>query len=47
MGTPICLTVDFETLDDDTVTVRDRDTMAQRRVAVAELPACIADTFTP
>ena len=47
VGTPVCLTVDFETLDDDTVTVRDRDTMAQRRVAVAELPACIADTFTP
>ena len=39
VGTPICITVDFQTIDeDDTVTVRDRDTMAQRRVAVAELP---------
>ncbi|MEZ5552607.1 MAG: glycine--tRNA ligase [Pseudomonadales bacterium] len=38
VGTPICITVDFQTVDeDDTVTVRDRDTMAQQRIAVAEL----------
>ncbi len=37
IGTPLCVTVDFETLDDKAVTVRDRDTMAQQRVPVAEL----------
>ena len=48
VGTPICLTVDFQTVEeDDTVTVRDRDTMAQSRVAVGDLPAYMADYFTP
>ncbi len=37
IGTPFCITVDFQTLDDDTVTVRDRDTATQKRVAVGEL----------
>ena len=32
------MTVDFDTLDDDAVTIRDRDTMAQERVPVANLP---------
>jgi len=38
IGTPYCVTVDFDTLDDDAVTIRDRDTMAQDRVPVANLP---------
>ncbi|MCB0811985.1 MAG: glycine--tRNA ligase, partial [Flavobacteriales bacterium] len=38
IGTPYCITVDHETLKDGTVTIRDRDTMAQERVAIAELP---------
>jgi len=37
IGTPFCLTVDFQSLEDGTVTVRDRDTMAQERVPVKEL----------
>ena len=37
IGTPFCVTVDFETLTDKKVTVRERDTMAQERVAIAEL----------
>ena len=37
IGTPICITVDFETLDNNTVTVRDRDTMAQKRISLDEL----------
>jgi glycyl-tRNA synthetase len=38
VGTPICITVDFQTIEeDDTVTVRDRDTMEQKRLATAEL----------
>ena len=37
IGTPMCVTVDFDTLDDRAVTIRDRDTMAQERVPVAGL----------
>ena len=37
IGTPYCVTVDFETKDDGKVTVRDRDTMAQERIPTAEL----------
>ncbi len=37
IGTPCCITVDFDTLNDDTVTVRDRDTMKQERVAIQDL----------
>ncbi|MEZ4501178.1 MAG: glycine--tRNA ligase [Dehalococcoidia bacterium] len=37
IGTPLCVTIDFETIDDDAVTIRDRDTMAQRRVPIAGL----------
>jgi glycyl-tRNA synthetase len=37
IGTPFCVTVDFQTLEDDTITVRDRDTSHQVRVAVGEL----------
>ena len=36
-GTPYCITVDFETLDDNTVTVRDRDTLKQDRMHIDEL----------
>jgi glycyl-tRNA synthetase len=37
IGTPFCITVDFQTLEDDTVTVRERDTMVQERVALGQL----------
>lgn len=37
IGTPFCLTVDFQSLEDSTVTVRDRDSMQQERVAISEL----------
>lgn len=39
IGTPECVVIDFQTLEDDTVTVRDRDTTEQRRVAIAEITA--------
>lgn len=42
VGTPFCVTVDFDTLDDDTVTVRDRDTMAQDRIKISELQQHLA-----
>ncbi|WP_338730196.1 glycine--tRNA ligase [Haladaptatus sp. DJG-WS-42] len=38
IGTPFCVTVDYESLEDGTVTVRERDTTAQARVAIADLP---------
>ena len=37
IGTPFCITVDHDTLKDETVTVRDRDSMKQERVKVKEL----------
>ena len=37
IGTPLCITVDFESLEDNTVTVRDRDSMEQQRVASSDL----------
>ena len=37
VGTPLCVTIDFDSLDDDAVTVRERDTMSQTRVSIAEL----------
>ncbi|MBI4132700.1 MAG: glycine--tRNA ligase, partial [Candidatus Sungbacteria bacterium] len=37
IGTPWCVTIDFQTLEDDTVTVRDRDTMKQERIAAEDL----------
>ncbi|CAB4344891.1 MAG: glycine--tRNA ligase [Actinobacteria bacterium] len=38
LGTPFCVTVDFDTLEDQAVTVRERDSMEQERVAIADLP---------
>ena len=37
IGTPFCVTVDFETLDDQAVTIRERDSMAQERVALSQV----------
>ena len=37
IGTPLCVTVDFDSLEDDAVTVRDRDSMEQERIPIAEL----------
>ena len=37
IGTPLCVTVDFDSLDDQAVTVRERDTMAQERVPMVKL----------
>ncbi len=42
VGTPFCITVDFDTQENNTVTVRDRDTMQQERIAVSELKSYLA-----
>jgi glycyl-tRNA synthetase len=41
IGTPFGVTIDHQTLEDDTVTVRDRDTLEQERVAIDDLPAAL------
>jgi glycyl-tRNA synthetase len=41
IGTPFCITVDFQSLEDGTVTVRDRDTMGQERAARGDLPGAL------
>lgn len=46
IGTPHCVVVDFDTLEDDTVTVRDRDTAAQVRVKISELAASPLDKIS-
>lgn len=43
IGTPWCLTVDFQTLEDDTVTVRDRDTTKQERISVDDLTTFLTE----
>ncbi len=45
IGTPYCVTVDFDTIDDQAVTIRDRDTMAQQRVPVSRLLEVLYDRF--
>ena len=41
IGTPFCVTIDFETLDDNMVTIRDRDTLEQTRVSIDEVAAIV------
>lgn len=43
IGTPICITYDFDSVEDNCVTVRDRDTMEQKRIPIAELKAYVAE----
>lgn len=43
IGTPFCFTVDFETLEDNSVTVRHRDDMSQERIAIADVPAWLRE----
>lgn len=43
IGTPYCITVDFDTLENNTVTIRDRDTLRQERIAISEIKSIISD----
>ncbi|MEK7150350.1 MAG: His/Gly/Thr/Pro-type tRNA ligase C-terminal domain-containing protein, partial [Patescibacteria group bacterium] len=45
IGTPFCVTIDFDTLEDGTVTVRDRDTGKQERVKVSELTSFLKNAL--
>jgi len=46
IGTPYCITVDHQTLEDNTVTIRDRDTMQQERIEIAALEAKFREAFS-
>ena len=43
IGTPYCVTIDFDTLNDQAVTVRDRDSMAQERIAIDQVERYLLD----
>ncbi|MGZ3713358.1 MAG: His/Gly/Thr/Pro-type tRNA ligase C-terminal domain-containing protein, partial [Bdellovibrionota bacterium] len=45
IGTPFCITVDYDSLVDHSVTIRHRDTMAQERIAITKVEEYIADAF--
>jgi glycyl-tRNA synthetase len=47
VGTPYCITVDFDTLEDQAVTVRDRDAMTQERVSLDALERFLSDKLGP
>jgi len=43
IGTPYCITIDHQTLQDNTVTIRNRDTMLQERIPVAEIDGIVRE----
>jgi glycyl-tRNA synthetase len=43
IGTPYCITVDFQTLDDNTVTIRDRDTLKQERILIDDIAKIVIE----
>lgn len=43
IGTPFCVTVDFDTLEDNAVTIRDRDSMQQIRLPIADLEKYLSE----
>ena len=45
VGTPLCVTVDFQSLEDNAVTIRERDSMAQQRVSIDRLQEALQDTL--
>jgi glycyl-tRNA synthetase len=47
IGTPFCVTFDFDTLNDNAVTVRDRDSMTQERIAIDQLAKFLDDKINP
>jgi len=45
-GTPFCITVDHQTIEDNTVTIRYRDTMEQERISIAEISEKMKETIS-
>jgi len=46
IGTPYCLTIDYQTLEDETITIRERDTMNQSRIHISKIKAHLSDLFS-
>ncbi|MEM2707790.1 MAG: His/Gly/Thr/Pro-type tRNA ligase C-terminal domain-containing protein, partial [Candidatus Pacearchaeota archaeon] len=46
IGTPFCITIDYETLEDNTVTIRDRDSMKQERIKIENLINFFCEKFS-
>lgn len=46
LGTPYCITIDFDTLENNTVTMRERDSMTQTRIPIDELTKTIEDKIS-
>ena len=46
VGTPVCVTVDFDSLNKETVTIRDRDTMAQKTIAIEDLKSVFTEIIS-
>ena len=45
IGTPLCITIDFDTLEKGSVTIRNRDTMAQETIDIENVPSYFRDFF--
>lgn len=45
IGTPVCVTIDYDTLEDESVTIRDRDTMEQKRVKISDLVNVLGENY--
>ena len=45
IGTPMCITIDFDSLDNNTVTIRDRDSMEQKTIQIQELTTYFSNFF--
>lgn len=43
IGTPFCITIDHQTLEDDTITIRERDTMQQKRISIAKIHSIVSE----
>jgi glycyl-tRNA synthetase len=43
IGTPYCITIDFETLDDNMVTIRERDSLKQERIAISDIERIVSE----
>ena len=46
IGTPYCITIDHQTIEDDTFTLRDRDSMEQKRIKIDQLKKILEDELT-
>ena len=46
IGTPYCITIDHQTIEDDSFTIRDRDSMDQKRISIEDLKSIVDSELT-